>query len=1368
MKRKIIAFLMAVMLVVTPMPVQQTKVSAAVSGITNNGTYTIVNVYNGKALTQTDMSTFYANAVVWNTSAISNLSRWKLTERDSYYSFTNIGSDKSMKICGTSAGSTCDFNGYDNSNNYKWALEPITSGTYSGCFYIRSAVKSSNGQDLYAEVKQADNDNSDGAQVALNTKASDESTRQIWRISASTAEDNTFTEANANTMVSAFRNKYFKKNDTTGYDTLGGGFWGIAEVMEGMLDGYELTGQSTYKDMFVGTFNDFVARNGDYWTSNNYNDDITWASIAACRAYMMLGNSTYLDIAKKNFDFMYNRASTYELNGVATGVLRWCEESDKRDTTHGCINGPATVAACYLGMATGDESYWEKAKKIYLAQRNSNLYVAEGDEAGRVNDCIKSDGSIANSWVSTYNQGTYLGSAVMLYNHYKDSMFSTDADNIMKYTLNHLCYNNILVQENTNNGDLAGMRGILVRYIRQYILEMDKNEYLSFFTKNATVAWMNRNSANIQQCSWQKKASENADWNESAGYNAISLIANIPTYNSSIDRDAYSVIEAEDMDYTRGLISENSSGTSGGRSLGGIQNGYYTGYYNVDFGSKGASKIIFKYSKINEGSNGTIEFRADATDGDLIASASISPTGDWSTWNTVTVNTSKKITGKHRIYVVFKTSTSYVCNFDYFQFVEYVEETTTPAPTTKSEEIDWSKVAYLVDGAEGGALNNTCKAYTSDSSVNIVNLQKDQDGVSVAYITFPIAVQETSFDGAKIVGGGVGFPVSKIPKGETKITVKDVEGNTYSVALYKEDVVTTTQAPTTTRPLVEGAELLKNTAFVGGDNWIEYGAEYTNNSNGSVSVSVPAYTSGENWSTQLKQTDIALVDGRWYKATVTVTSDVARKFQLLVQSDADNGGDWSVINQNTVFSVEAGVPYTYQTVFKANGIKNQYLYGLMMGYVDGTEALAANVIVSNVSLKEYSSEPATDVVTTVAPTTTQAPTVAPTQAPTQAPTVAPTQAPTQAPTVAPTQAPTQATSTTAGTSVEKPDKVVGLTFAGSEDLPYYFAWQASAKAESYNFYVNGTKIDSVVGTSYNAMDYFASVSNGEYTIGVTAVNADGESEMVTVSFKKEVANTPTEAPTDAPTDAPTVEPTQVPTDAPTVAPTQAPTTAKPIQLPTTAKPTTAAPTNQSSTTYVKADAVDKAIVSAKNDKDPADSTFGKLCAKVKSTTKKSNKVTWKKVSGATKYIVYAGRCGSKIKKVKESTGSSFTHKKLKKGKYYKYLIVAVDKNGNAVAISKMIHSATKGGKVGNAKKLKLNKKTVSLSVGKSFTIKAKQVADAKKVKIKNHRKISYETSNEKVAVVSGKGKITAKAKGTCTVYVYAQNGVYAKVTVKVK
>lgn len=252
----------------------------------------------------------------------------------------------------------------------------------------------------------------------------------------------------------------------------------------------------------------------------------------------------------------------------------------------------------------------------------------------------------------------------------------------------------------------------------------------------------------------------------------------------------------------------------------------------------------------------------------------------------------------------------------------------------------------------------------------------------------------------------------------------------------------------------------------------------------------------------------------------------------------------------------------------------------------------------------------------------------------------------------------------------------------------------------------------------------------------------------------------TQAPTQAPTDKPTTEvPTQVPTDKPTTeVPTQAP----------TQKPTVGETTKAAETKLPKASDVDKAIISAKTDKDPSGSTFGKLCARVKKSTKTSNTIKWKKASGAVKYIIYAAKCATPTKKLKETTKTSYVHKKLKKGKYYKYLIVAVDKDGNMVALSKMIHVATKGGKVGNAKKIILKKKKVTLKVGKKYTIKAKQKADEKNVKIKKHRKISYETSNAKVAIVSGRGKITAKGKGKCTIYVYAQNGTYAKVTVTVK
>ena len=413
--------------------------------------------------------------------------------------------------------------------------------------------------------------------------------------------------------------------------------------------------------MFQNTYKDFIARNGDYWSNNDFNDDIAWAVLDSVRAYLLFGDQSYLDIAKKNWDFMYKRGT----EGRTDGLIRWSHESGRGDGTTSCINGPATVGACYLAIATGDESYYTKAKSVFDAWRNSSLYVREGDDAGHVWD------SPGNNWRSTYNQGTFLGAAIMLYEKYGTQQYYDDACNVMANTVKGLCYNNILKEENTNSGDLSGMRGILMRYMRKFIVDFNKGEYLSFFKDNAKVAWMNSNSKGIMQCSWQKKAAEDATWDSFAAYNAISLMANIPTYADSLERDAYSNIEAEDLDYCKGLISENSSGTSGGRSLGGVMNGNYAAYYNIDFGDAGASKLTFKYSRSTEkeGANGTIEFRLGSTTGPLIAKASIENTGTWQNWKEVTIDTAR-ITGVQNVYVVFKADTTHVCNFDYFKFAK--------------------------------------------------------------------------------------------------------------------------------------------------------------------------------------------------------------------------------------------------------------------------------------------------------------------------------------------------------------------------------------------------------------------------------------------------------------------------------------------------------------------------------------------------------------------------------------------------------------------------------------------------------------------------------------------------------------------------
>ncbi|WP_090171509.1 Ig-like domain-containing protein [Eubacterium oxidoreducens] len=65
-------------------------------------------------------------------------------------------------------------------------------------------------------------------------------------------------------------------------------------------------------------------------------------------------------------------------------------------------------------------------------------------------------------------------------------------------------------------------------------------------------------------------------------------------------------------------------------------------------------------------------------------------------------------------------------------------------------------------------------------------------------------------------------------------------------------------------------------------------------------------------------------------------------------------------------------------------------------------------------------------------------------------------------------------------------------------------------------------------------------------------------------------------------------------------------------------------------------------------------------------------------------------------------------------------------------------------------------------------MKAVEVRQVKSKRIQKHRKISYEVSNTKVATVTKSGKIKAKKKGKCKIWVYAQNGVYKTITLTVK
>ena len=169
-------------------------------------------------------------------------------------------------------------------------------------------------------------------------------------------------------------------------------------------------------------------------------------------------------------------------------------------------------------------------------------------------------------------------------------------------------------------------------------------------------------------------------------------------------------------------------------------------------------------------------------------------------------------------------------------------------------------------------------------------------------------------------------------------------------------------------------------------------------------------------------------------------------------------------------------------------------------------------------------------------------------------------------------------------------------------------------------------------------------------------------------------------------------------------------------------------------------------------------------------------LSWLKYKWADGYEVYWSYCDGtqgfkKLGTFKKSTLSA-THKKLNNKKEYKYYVAAYKMvNGKKIYIarSNALHVAMKNAKKTNAKSITVNKTKVTLREGKTFKLKCKVKKAGSRKKLLLHTDIfRYHTSDSSIATVSKSGKIKALKKGTCTIYIFANNGVYKSVKVTVK
>lgn len=589
-----------------------------------------------------------ANVVTWLETNV-NAQRWVLiSNTDNGVQWTNAYSGKYLS-CNGSVVSGAKICQAISTESATWEVIPVEG--QDGLYYITQSG-------LFMEAADL---NSDGGSIRLSTKKTGVAAeRQMWKLEAVEAQPNYLTETIRDEMMKGWKNSYY--NDSQG--RIGeGGFWGDAEMFEIVLDAYETTGDVQYKTMFDKLHADFIKRQGSNWESNDFNDDIAWIVIASVRGYLMTGTKSYLDVAKSNFDMMYERAAV-----LPHDMLIW-NAVENAYGTNSCINGPAEVAACYLAIATGDESYYEKARKTYAAQREY-LYKPS---TGQVYDSFtwhKNVPANYNTWASTYNQGTFLGAAIMLYNHYGDEQYKEDAKMIMKYTRERMCneFGIINVCQGVVNGDgslvgdLPGFKGILMRYVRRFMVDFYQPDCTEWIAANAFQAYNNRNSDGVSCTAWLTKTVEeyttgipftNYNKDPFGPSTAVSAAFNSYIGNKTVRKDAFAGVEAENFDYLKGIYLQPADGTIVTSAMGGnLSEKAYTGYHNVDFGSYYAKSIEFKV--LPQRPSCKIEVRLDNPDGELLGTVTLP---DKQEWQTVSMELSKPLDGMHNIYLKYTRGT---------------------------------------------------------------------------------------------------------------------------------------------------------------------------------------------------------------------------------------------------------------------------------------------------------------------------------------------------------------------------------------------------------------------------------------------------------------------------------------------------------------------------------------------------------------------------------------------------------------------------------------------------------------------------------------------------------------------------------------
>ncbi|MFO0739841.1 MAG: glycoside hydrolase family 76 protein [Labilithrix sp.] len=188
------------------------------------------------------------------------------------------------------------------------------------------------------------------------------------------------------------------------------GWWNSANALTAIIDYSAATRDKTWLYAIDNTFEKNKRHGlGESDFTNDYMDDTAWWGLAWVRAYDVTGDAKYLDMARKDADYLWR----FQDDTCGGGIWWSAEKSYKNAITNELF---IKLAAAIHNRTPGDTKYLGQANDVWRWFSASGMINGQRLINDGLDHCKNNGGE---TW--TYNQGVILGGLVELAKANKDS-----------------------------------------------------------------------------------------------------------------------------------------------------------------------------------------------------------------------------------------------------------------------------------------------------------------------------------------------------------------------------------------------------------------------------------------------------------------------------------------------------------------------------------------------------------------------------------------------------------------------------------------------------------------------------------------------------------------------------------------------------------------------------------------------------------------------------------------------------------------------------------------------------------------------------------------------------------------------------------